>query len=313
MRRALPAALLVALTVAAPAAAAPRQPPPFVKGSLVSRHSPIRAITVVTPPVQLFGNTLKATVTVLADRKFVDPSRIRVVARFTPYSAVGPPTVSVTENRRVAQLKWTWTLNCLVVGCVPIVPPSDLAHVFHFPPARIEYVDAKDKVDWAVGARFPGVEALSQISPGIAAYLRNNERLKWEYQLAPETHYRVAPAEVFWLAIVLACVCALTGIAVAVRWALRLRSPAAARYSGPPPSSLERALALFFWAGGRGDETLQRKALERVAAELPFDVLDLSEATRELAWSPEAPREDDVEELSERAGVPAHHENGTGA
>ena len=46
---------------------------------------------------------------------------------------------------------------------------------------------------------------------------------------------------------------------------------------------LERALALFFWAGQQGDETLQRKALERVAAELPFDVANLSDETRELA------------------------------
>ena len=78
--------------------------------------------------------------------------------------------------------------------------------------------------------------------------------------------------------------------------------------AGPASSSLERALAVFFWAGRRGDETLQRKALERVAAELPLDVADLSDATRELAWSPETPEEDEVEAISERAGVPAHHE-----
>ena len=77
-------------------------------------------------------------------------------------------------------------------------------------------------------------------------------------------------------------------------------------------SSLEQALTLFFWAGRHGDETLQRKALERVAAELPIDVSNLSDETRELAWSPELPEEDEVEAISERAGVPAHHEDGAG-
>ena len=48
---------------------------------------------------------------------------------------------------------------------------------------------------------------------------------------------------------------------------------------------------------------MQRKALERVAAELPFDVADLSDATREIAWSPETPEEDEVEAISEKAGV----------
>jgi hypothetical protein len=73
-------------------------------------------------------------------------------------------------------------------------------------------------------------------------------------------------------------------------------------------SSLERALGLFFWAREHDDETLQRKALERVADELPFDVHDLSETARALAWSREIPDEEDVQEISERAGI--HRRNG---
>ena len=73
-------------------------------------------------------------------------------------------------------------------------------------------------------------------------------------------------------------------------------------------------LSIAVWRFGRfGDETLQRKALERVADELPLDVVDLSEIARELAWSPETPEGDEVEAISERAGVPVHPEERNGA
>jgi hypothetical protein len=104
----------------------------------------------------------------------------------------------------------------------------------------------------------------------------------------------------------LAAVCIAAGVGLIARWILRLRTPYAVAAAGASSSSLERALAVFFWAGSRGDETLQRKALERVAAELPFDVADLSDATREIAWSPETPGADEVEALSAKAGVLAH-------
>ena len=81
---------------------------------------------------------------------------------------------------------------------------------------------------------------------------------------------------------------------------------------GAPTPYLERALALFFWANARGDETLQRKALERVADELPFDVHELSETAHALAWSPETPDEEDVQAISQRAGVALRPEERNG-
>jgi len=94
-----------------------------------------------------------------------------------------------------------------------------------------------------------------------------------------------------------------TGLALASRWALQFRPARAARGPAVGSSSLERALTLFFWARAHDDETLQRKALERVADELPYDVHDLSETARALAWSEQTPEEQDVQEISERAGI----------
>ena len=114
------------------------------------------------------------------------------------------------------------------------------------------------------------------------------------------------------LAAALAGVCGAAGVALAGRWVLGLLAPAPAAAPALPASYLERALTLFFWANAHGDETLHRKALERVADELPLDVIDLSDTARELAWSREAPEGEEVEAISERAGVPAHNEDGAG-
>ena len=111
----------------------------------------------------------------------------------------------------------------------------------------------------------------------------------------------------------LAAVCGAAALFLAGRWAVRRRTPVAPTAPAVTGTQLERALALFFWADAHGDETLQRKALERVADELPLDVLDLSETARELAWSPEMPEGEEVEAISERAGVPVHPEERNGA
>jgi hypothetical protein len=305
MRRALFLALLASLAFAGTAAAAPPEPPD-VNGSVVGENA-IVVTASITPPVQTFGNTVTATVSALADRKWIDPSDLRVVTHFFPYTPVGPAVEHTSEHGRYVQVAWTWTLSCLTVTCVPITPPSDVSHVFHLRPVYVDVLGPNGKVAYAASAPFPAIETLSEISPTIATSVDNTGRILWQYELAaPAPSYRVSPELVFWLAIVLAGVFIAAGVALISRWILRFRTPHAVAVAGPSSSSLERALALFFWAGGRGDETLQRKALERVAAELPFDVADLSDATREIAWSPETPGDDEVEALSEKAGVVAH-------
>jgi hypothetical protein len=155
---------------------------------------------------------------------------------------------------------------------------------------------------------------VSQMSPRENTYIKGRQHIQWQYPIPPAAGdaYRLSPDLVFWLAVALAGVCAAAALAVGGRWALRLRQPAPTAAPAVPGSYLERALALFFWANARGDETLQRKALERVADELPLDVVDLSETARALAWSPETPEGDEVEAISQRAGVPMHIEDRNG-
>jgi hypothetical protein len=308
MRRLLPLALLVGLVAAAPAAGA------GVPKTAIGSVNPIAVSATVNPPVQTFGDSITARVTMLADTRLVDPARIRLIApAFAPFQQTAPPTVVRTVSGRLLQETWTWSLRCLTKACVPTVPPSDVYHFFRFTPAHVHYLGLDGKIRLNFPAFFPLVELVSEVSPGIVNYLANNKVINWQYQLSPATAtgYRLPPGLVFWAALAIAAVLAAAGLAVAARWALRFRAPPVLA-PALPPSYLERALALFFWANARGDETLQRKALERVADELPLDVIDLSETARALAWSPETPEGEEVEAISERAGVPAHHEDGAG-
>jgi hypothetical protein len=299
MKRALLAALLVGLATAGPVGAATR---------------PHKATAEFSPPVQLFGNLVTARVSVVTDTTRVDPARLDVIATFSPYEQVGPPKEVHLGSGRYIQTIWTWKLRCLTAPCVPLAPPSVVYHAFHFPPVEVRGFGANGKTTYRAHAFFPRLEIVSQMSARENTYIKGRQHIQWQYPIPPSTGdaYRLSPDLVFWLAVALAGICAAAALAVGGRWALRLRQPLPSAAPAVPGSYLERALALFFWASARGDETLQRKALERVADELPLDVVDLSETARALAWSPETPEGDEVEAISQRAGVPMHHEDRNG-
>lgn len=304
----LAAALLAGLAVASPASA--HVPVPLVHGgSVLGGRLPLKVYASVSPPVQRFGDPITAQVAVVADRKWVAPANVRVAAHFAPYQTAGPPTVVRQYNGRLLQLTWTWKLRCLTAQCVPETKNSDISRIFHFRRARVEYVSPAGAVRYALDAAFQPIIVYTQLSPAVVKGLEGHQ-IKWQASLTPVAapQYRVPPRLAFWLSVALAVLFGATGLGLATRWALQFRPEATAR-STLADSSLERALTLFFWARAHDDETLQRKALERVADELPFDVHDLSETARALAWSPEAPDEEDVEEISERAGI-HHRRNG---
>jgi hypothetical protein len=304
-RAAFAAVLLATLTFAAPAGAGV---PPVKGGSVLGRNLPLKVYASIDPAVHLFGDPITAQVAVVADRMWVAPSNVHVIVHFHPYEPVGPPTVVRASNGRLLQLTWTWKLRCLTAKCLPVTKTSDLAHVFTFSPAHIEYVSPTGQVRYALNARFPRIAVLSELSPSEIAAIQR-QAVNWYYQVTPlpGPDYRASPSLLFWLSLALAAVLGAAGLALAGRWAWQFR-PVRAAQAPFQGSSLERALTLFFWAQAHDDETLQRKALERVADELPYDVHDLSEATRALAWSPETPEEEDVQQISEAAGI--HRRNG---
>jgi hypothetical protein len=282
--------------------------PTFPSGSSIGEGVPLKAYATITPQVHLFGDAITARLAVVADTKWVDPARLRVSTDFKPYTLVQLSTKATVEVGRFEQLTWTWTLRCITTECVPRVPPSEQFHVFRFQLIHIDYLTPSGKRAYGIDATWPKVEVVSQVSPGVAKFLQKTKHLNWRFHVAPVAAptYRVSPITLFRLALGAGIVALLGAAVLGMRW-YRLIRPRRLQAPGTPVGTpLERALAVLAWAHARGDETLERKALERVAGELDVEtpvpeVDELSRAARELAWSARTPEDEEVETFSERA------------
>jgi hypothetical protein len=301
MKRAFLTAATAALLTAAPAAA---RLPVFESGSSVGEGLPLKAYATVTPTVHLFGDAVTARIAIVADTKWVDPGRLQVTTDFAPYEPTQAPSITRLRVGRFAQVTWTWTLRCLTVQCVPRAPPSERFHVFQFHAAHIAYLRVNRRPAYRIDANWPPIEVLSQVSPGLVAFLQKTNDLNWRLGMTPVAApvWRTSPGLLIWLAIGAAAVFGLAALALVWRWYLVIRPR-----REPPPSvdsatTLERALAVLRYAHEHGDETLQRKAFERVAGELGVERADeLTLIARELAWSQRTPEDEEVEEFAEQA------------
>jgi hypothetical protein len=290
-----------ALVFSAPAAA---RLPVFPSGSSVGEGAPLKAYATITPTVHLFGDSVTAKIAVVADTKWVDPERVRVNASFTPYEPMRSPAVLRYSVGRFAQVTYTWTLHCISSPCVPRVPPSDKYHVFRFHAARVEYIALTGKPQYGLNVSWPPVEVLSQVSPGVAAFLRRSNNLDWRIHITPVASptYRMSPDLLFWLALALAGALAAVAALFARRWYLVVRPRSIETYTIDTGTTLERALSVLRYAHEQGDETLQRKAFERIAGELGIEeAAELTRTARELAWSSRTPEDEEVEEFAAQA------------
>jgi hypothetical protein len=305
LTRAALAVFATCLALAAPAAATL---PKYPSGSSIGEGVPLKAYATISPQVHLFGDVVTARLAIVADSKLVDASRLNVSTDFHPYRPIHRPTVQELQVGRFSQTTWTWNLRCTTTDCVPLVPPSERFHIFRFQTIHIDYLTPQGKRSYGIDATWPKVEVFSQITPGVLEFLRQTKHLNWRFQITPVAlpTYRLSPALLFWLALG-AGVAVLFGAAfLAWRWYRVVRPPRIREPGAAPGSTLERALAVLAWAHARGDETLERKALERVAGELQVDTPipeadELSRTARELAWSARTPEDADVETFSERA------------
>ena len=159
------AAVLVALTAAAPASAAGSGVPKVHGGSVLGQDLPLKVYASIDPGVHLFGDPITARVAVVADRKWVAPANVHVIVHFHPYQSAAPPTVVRAGSGRLLQITWTWHLHCLTAKCLPVTKTSDLARVFKFSPAHIEYVAPTGQVRYSLDARFQRIAVLSELSP----------------------------------------------------------------------------------------------------------------------------------------------------
>jgi len=301
--------LLVAVVALATAGSAGATLPNIPSGTSVGEGVPLKAYANLTPTVQLFGAPVTATLAVVADTKWVDPLRLRVVPSFTPYRPVRPPTVVRLRVGRFAQVTWTWTLRCLTLPCVPRIPPSDRFHVFQFHPVNLKYLGSKGQPAYKITAGWPALEVYSQVTAATENQVLGGGLLHWAIRPAPVASptYRISPSTLFWLALAVGLAFFAFAGLLGLRWYLAVRpQPIVETDGAADQTALERALAVLAWAHEHGDETLQRKAFERVADELGLEtqltaVDELTRTARELAWSARTPADEEVETFAEQA------------
>lgn len=261
----------------------------------------------LTPAAHLFADPVHARLDIVVDREKLDPDRVRVRADFLPYRMTDGLRRSRRDFSRFTRLRYEATLRCLTVACVPTRLGSVLGdqegrgerRTFRFKPLRVLYDDPRTgrarqlrRVWW------PPLDSISRLSPQESPIpFGAGAGAEFQATLAPplEPDYRL-PAPLLGGVLLAGAVALLVPPAwLAVAWARRRRPRVAGEPEVPP---LERALRLVERARDGGGDDEQREALEALAYELDRGGVDGQAArVRQLAWSPQPPRREQVTKL----------------
>jgi hypothetical protein len=256
-------------------------------------ETPIAAIGSLTPRIALFGDTINARVDTTIDNTQLDPSLVRVQARFGTWSQVGDPVVEREDSGRTSYLRTTYLLRCLIALCVP----TNGTGRYEFKPAKVRYEAPQGSATerLVIDSQWPVLVVHSRLD---ASDLSERDPLAapWRANLVslPAVTYRIRPGLLAG-ALLLVGLGLLAAAAVLVYRLLPHRVEALPPTPPPPPpepvlSPLEQALALLEARGAVDGTEERRRALELVADELAgWDERSLERTARTLAWSEDEP------------------------
>ena len=243
----------------------------------------------ISPRVHLFGDTVRVVISVVVDRRRLDPARVRVTARFAPYELVGRAQETRRDAGELTQLVYTTSIRCTRIACLP--EPA-AGRTFEFPDAIVSCEAAAPAGADLPGARveWPKVVEYSRVG---TAEVEGDVAPRWQGNpaLLPAVTHRVKPSVAFWTLVGAAALLLLA--AATLQWRY-LPRPLAALFERPGRvanlSPLERALAAVEDARSARDAVKQRQALELLSEELArTGEVPLALAARELAWSAVGP------------------------
>jgi hypothetical protein len=286
------AGLLLALAAAAPAGAAV---PVLPQGKAIAVYAPLR------PTVIMFGDSVHLDLTVAVDRRQIDPRSVALEPRFAPFTLRVPVRTSHRDIGDLTLIRFPLLLRCISYPCVP----TGQASLRRLRRASIRYtLRSAPAARRTLRLRLPAIEVLSQINPTL---LSAEASVPTQVRITPyaahmlplpKPSYRIAPGVLVGATIAVAALL-LSAALLLVRRHLRALRPRRATRE-PTQSALERALALLVGAHERADETLTRKALERLACELSGNGVngDLASAAQRLAWAEPVPPDDEVAALA---------------
>jgi hypothetical protein len=273
--------LLIGAGVVAAILAAVLLPTLLTGGSqVVVPSAPVVGSTQMSRSATLFGDSVRASVQVMVDRKRVDPSRIGFNAHFEPFVGLGAPSVTRQDTGRLTRLVYTANLICLTNLCLSKDNPEPV-HV-QFPPASVFYTSKSGsrktlRLPWkatSIGPRTT-VNDLNGADPfEQPSWRATTDPLPVSYSTSPHTLRVVlfiASGILFALALFALIRFVLTG-----KLRLRVLSP------------LERAVVLVERAPPESPE--KRKALELLSHELSRSgEPELALVAKQLAWAEPTP------------------------
>jgi hypothetical protein len=244
---------------------------------------PIEARTSFVPLDPQLGDPVTASVDVFLERSEIDPASVRLAVRVPPYVVVGA-TKTRHDTGGTTVLHFERRLECLDEPCVSLTALK----TFTFPNLVIHYTDAGAATTAEVG--WPRLAVHSRLD----AARRSAPQLRLFQTRSAAPSFRVDPHRAGVALLAVAAVLGTAGIALLL-WLVAAPLLARRRRVG----SVERILRELQTANG--DSGRKRSALEQLARELaPLDGA-LSQESRVLAWAPQDPPPDAVDELARRA------------
>ena len=278
-----------------------------------ARHEVVASAR-VSPGPHLFGDSVNVVVEAVVDRRRADPDSVRAEVHLAPYEAFGTRRKEITTEGRFARVTFISPVACLSIDCIPeagkTIPTEKRVT---FPPARVDYRDAKKKRH-TLSVVVPPVRLVSRAVPRNQSGAQTFFRDPIEDLRAPARTLHAS----YWTSPTLLGALLLGGGALALGLAMLLLVPAARRLEqtlrpvaqGPSTTPLEDAIALVERTSAeQPGSTEHREALARLVRELRAAGLDeLAEPARRLAWSAESPTRDHSSELTTRVrqAVVAH-------
>lgn len=251
--------------------------------------SPLKVRAFFDPPSAQFGDAIAAHVVVLADRRELDTSRLRIAYDLSPLSRLGAPDVSRTTRGRLLTVSITVQLVCIAEQCLGQRGPRRL---------RLSAVRGQAPRTGGgmvrTAMKWPVLELRGRV---VAADLAASRLPLRSDTNPPPVSYRIAPGTLSLLLDVLAAVLVAAGVALAARQAIaRMRR----RQAVDRRSDLDRALALVREAQTRSPQD-RRLAVGLLARLLRSRDGALAHDAGELAWSEPQPAPEALGSLAEKA------------
>jgi hypothetical protein len=276
------------------------------EGGTYAPRAPVASLR-VEPASALFGDTLTARASVLVDASTTDLDEVRVSARFAPYAIVSRSRTVTDDVGRAARVDYTFHLRCLNAACLDAMDEetkqgSVVPTAIRFPPGEVATAGPGGTIR-REQLRWPAVIVRSRLAPEDIQVGEPQVPVVLDRSVS----YRISPGLLGWVLALLAGALALAGGAL-VAIAVRGRRAATRLVIPGHLTPVERALALARHAAAEGDVPGERRALQRLAAELRrTGDRDLAVAAGRLAWSAGTPG-DELDELE--AAAAARSRNG---